>query len=154
MTLPRFAVGQCSCTDEEYQCSRNLQFRHYYLWLFLQGAFYHNPPLRVLEVHVNGIRGLTIHITKSKIHISYSENHDSTLLFYYFYMSPLPSLRVVIFRSVLLLILQNYKKKNCLDVLLTGRFPFPTSMDTHIYIPYPPMAMGTQLGFKRHWESH
>ena len=34
--------------------------------------------------------------TKSKIHISYSENHDSTLFFYYFYMSPLPTLTYVI----------------------------------------------------------
>jgi hypothetical protein len=34
---------------------------------------------------------ITIHITKTKIHISYSENHDFTLMlvFYYVYVSPL-----------------------------------------------------------------
>ena len=64
MTLPRFAVTQCGCMDEEYQCSRKLRFRHYYMWLSLQ----------VLEVHINSIRGIIIHITESKIHISCSEN--------------------------------------------------------------------------------
>ena len=58
------------------------------------------PPvhLRVLEVHINGIRSITIHITESKIHISYSRNHDWTLMlvFYYFYMSPLPTLADII----------------------------------------------------------
>jgi len=38
MTLPPFAVAQCGCMYEEYQCSRKLRFRHYYLWLFLQVA--------------------------------------------------------------------------------------------------------------------
>jgi hypothetical protein len=64
----------------------------YYLWLFLQVALSHIPPLRVLEVHLNGIRGITIHITVPKIHISYSENNDSTLFFYYFNVSPVPTL--------------------------------------------------------------
>ena len=70
MTLPRFAVAQCGCMDEEYQCSRKLRFRPDYLWLFLQE----------LEVYINGIRGITIHITEYKIHVSYSENHDTILL--------------------------------------------------------------------------
>ena len=47
--------------------------------------------LCVLDVHINGMRGITNHITEYKIHISYSENHDSTLLFYYFYISSLPT---------------------------------------------------------------
>ena len=38
-------------------CSRKLRFRHYYLWLFLQVTLSHTPPLLVLEVHINGIRG-------------------------------------------------------------------------------------------------
>ena len=92
MTLPRFAVGQRGCKNEEYQHSRKLRFRQYYLWLLLQVALSHTPPLRVLELHINGIMGVTMHITESKILISYSENHDSTLCFYYFYMSPLPTL--------------------------------------------------------------
>ena len=40
-----------------------------------------SPPLRVLVVHLNDLMGINIHITESKIHISYSENHDSTLMF-------------------------------------------------------------------------
>ena len=61
------------------QCSWKLWFRHYYLWLFLQVALYHPPPLRVLEAHLNGIMGISIHITEFKIHISYLKHNDSTL---------------------------------------------------------------------------
>jgi hypothetical protein len=61
-------------------------------WLLLQVALSHTPPLQVLEVHINSIMGISIHIIESKIHISYSENHDSTLFLYYFYISPLPTL--------------------------------------------------------------
>ena len=65
---------RCGCMDEEYQCSRKLRFRHYYLWLYLQG----------LEGHMNGIRGITTHITESKIHISYSKTtirHYCSIIF-------------------------------------------------------------------------
>ena len=41
MTLPRFAVAQCGCMDDESQCSRKLLFRQYYLGLFLQVALSH-----------------------------------------------------------------------------------------------------------------
>ena len=61
---------------------------------FISVALSH--PFRGLEVHINDIMGI----------ISYSENHDSTLMlvFYYFYMSPLQIssislLRVILFRS-------------------------------------------------------
>ena len=79
-------------------------------------ALSHIPPSRVLEGHINGNRGITIHITESKIDISYSKNHDSTLFFYCFYMLPLSALahtifRVVLFRPVLGLMLQNLKNK-------------------------------------------
>ena len=79
-TLPRYAVAQCGCMDEEYQCSRKVRFRLYYQWLFLQVPLSLTPPLRVLEVHINDIMGITIHITESNIHISYTKNHDSTLM--------------------------------------------------------------------------
>ena len=66
--------------------------------------------------------------------------HYSSIIFtcHPFQPSPIPLLRVVLFQSVLLLMLQSFKEKNCLDVLSTGSFPFPTSMDTHIYIPHHP----------------
>jgi hypothetical protein len=66
-------------------------------------------PNPVLEFHINDIRSITIHI-------SYSENHDSILLvFYYCYMSPVATssislIRVILFQSVLLSMLLNYKK--------------------------------------------
>ena len=82
MTLQCFVEAQCGSMDEEYQCSQKLWFRHLSVIIFT-GA---------IEVHINGIRGINIHITKSKIHISYSENHDSTLFFNYFYISSLPTL--------------------------------------------------------------
>ena len=107
--------------DEEYQCSRKLRFRHYYLWLFLQVAFYHPPLLRVLEVHTYGIRGISIY-SYYRAQNSYSlfkkPWFDTNVVFYYVYMSPLPihvhivakGTYVTLFWSVLLSVLLNYKK--------------------------------------------
>ena len=94
------------------------------------------PPLRVLEVRINDIKDINIHITESKIHISYSENHDSTLCFYYFYMSALPTLAHTFSISSPFDVTKLQQQKNCLDVSSTGSFPFPISMDAHIHIPY------------------
>ena len=97
MILQRFAVTQ----GWGISVFPKLRFQHYYLWLYLQGAFSHNPPLQVLEVHINSITGINIHITESKIHISYSEN---MIRHYYiiftchpFHPSPISLLRVVLF---------------------------------------------------------
>ena len=88
---------------------------------------------------------ITIHNTASKIHISYSEIHDSILFFYYLFMSPLPTLTHTIAKGsafrMLFFMLQNYKK-NCLEVSSTGSFPFPMSIDTHIHIPQHPYSDG------------
>ena len=133
MTLPQFTMAQCGCMDEQYQWSWKLWFRHFYLWLSLQ----------MLEVHINGIRDITIHISESKIHISYSEKHDSTLFFFYFYMSPLPTHAHTTAKSSNFSISSPFdatklQQKNCLDVSSTGSFPFPMLMDTHIHITYNP----------------
>ena len=143
--------------DEEYQCSWKLRFRHYYLSLFLQVALSHNPPLRVLEVHINGIIDISIHIIESKIHISYFENHDSTLTLSYiiFTCHPFQPLSILLLRvgntfSVKSPFDVTRLQKNCLNVSLTSSFPFPMSMDMHILIPYHLYGDG----FKRHQESH
>jgi hypothetical protein len=75
------------------------------------------PHLQVLEVHINSIRSKTIHIIESKIHISYSGNHDSTLMLssiiftcHPFQPSLISLLKVILFQSVLLLMLLNHKK--------------------------------------------
>ena len=73
------------------------------------------PPLRV---HINGFRSISIHITESKIYISNFKNHDSTLMLssiiftcHPFQPSSISLLRVGnTFRSVLFLMLLNYKK--------------------------------------------
>ena len=127
--------------------------------LVLQVTLSHILPLRVLEVHPNGTRGTIIHITEPKIHISYSKNHDSTLFFHYFYMPPLPTLTNTIAKGSIFSIISPFnvtklQKKNCLDVSSTGSFPFPISMDTHIHTLNTSIAMGTQLGFQWHRESH
>jgi hypothetical protein len=170
MTLPRFTVTQCSWLDEKYQCSQKLQFRQYYLWLFLQVPLSHIPSVQVLEVHLNSIRGITIHITEPKIHVSNSENHDSILFvfvcacplmissipgksfhfpfpkfvifFYYFYISPLPTLVHTIAFPISSPFDVTKVQKNCLDVSSTCSFPFPMSVDTHIHIPYHPYCDG------------
>ena len=106
------------------------------------GCPFPHPTLRVLEVHINGITGITINFTESKIHICYSEKHDSTLFFYYFYMpSLLPVAHTIAKGSTFsissLLMLQNYKQK-CLDVSLTCSFPLLMSMDADFHIPFYP----------------
>ena len=58
------------------QCSRKLWSRHYYQWIFLQVAL----PLWVLEVHINGITGVAIHITESKIKKSWFDTNVGFLL--------------------------------------------------------------------------
>ena len=89
MTLPRFEWNSVVAWMRNINVPENYC---YYLWLFLHVALSHIPTLRVLQVHLNGIRSINIHITEAKIHISFSEIHDSTLFFYYVYMSPLPTL--------------------------------------------------------------
>jgi hypothetical protein len=82
--------------------------------IFLEVALSHTLLLRVLEVHINDIMGITIHITESKIHISYYKKHESSLLFYYFYMSYLLTLTHTIAKGNTFTLsngmLQNYKK--------------------------------------------
>ena len=88
MNLPRFAVAQCGCMDEKSQCSRKLRFQHYYLWLFLQVALPHTPPSRVLEVPINDIRGITIHIKFISAIPKTIIRHYSSII----YLSTLPTL--------------------------------------------------------------
>ena len=76
----------------------------------------------------------------------YSENHDSTPFFYYFYMSPLSTLAHTIAKGSTFSISSPFdvaklQKKN-LDVSSTGSFPFLMSMDTHNHIPYHPYCNG------------
>ena len=97
-------------------------------------------------MHLNGKRGITNHITYHKIHISYSEYFDSTLLFYYFYMSPLPTLAPTMAKGNTFSISSPFDvtkvQKKSLDVSTTGISTFPISMDTHIHIPYHPYCDG------------
>ena len=88
--MPGFAVAQCEYMGGKSVFPKTMALT--LLVIIFTGSPFLSPPLRVLEVNINGIRGITIHITESKIQISYSENHGLTLFFYYFYMSPLPTL--------------------------------------------------------------
>ena len=151
MTLTRFAVTKCGgYMDEEYQCSRKLGIRHYYLWLFLQVALSHIPPLGVLVVHINGIRGITIHITDPPKFISAVPKtmirHHSSIFSICHPFQPLPILllRIVVFRSVLVLMSLNYNK----IVLMCHRLGVFGSQCQWIRIFISlttPIAMGTQL---------
>ena len=67
---------------------RNLRFpENYGFDTIISIALSHTPHLLMLDVHINSIRRITIHITESNIHISYSKNYDWTLMlvFYYFF---------------------------------------------------------------------
>jgi hypothetical protein len=48
-----------------------------------------------LEVLINDIRGITTHITESKIHISYSENHESSLMSLILHVTPSNPLPII-----------------------------------------------------------
>ena len=116
--------------------------------------FYRSPftstPLRVLEVHINGIGGISIHITESKIHIRYLGNHDSTLMLssISFTCHPFqPSFISLLWVCITFSISSPFdvtklQKKKCLDVSSTGSFPFSMSTDTHFRIPYHPYGDG------------
>jgi hypothetical protein len=118
--------------------------------LFSVTLFRTPSPLRVLELHRNDIRGITIHIR-------YSEKHDSTLLlvFYYFYVLPLQiwsiSLQRVIntFSIISPLDVTKLQKEN---PLMSHRLAIFRSQCqwTRIFVSLTtPITMGTQLGLKR-----
>ena len=150
MTLPRFAVIQCGSMDKEHHCCRKLRLRHYNLWLFLKVALSHTPPLRAIEVHINGITCITIHITESKIHISYSETmirHYSSIIFtcHSFQPSPIPLLRCSTFSISSPFDVTKLQQKK---VLMSHRLAAFCSQCqwTRIFISLTtPVATGTQL---------
>ena len=152
-------MAQCGCMDEKTPYSRKLWFQHYYQLLFLLIFISHTPPLRVLEVNINSIRGITIHITEFKINISYSKNLDSKLMlvFYYFYMSPLSNLTRIIAKGSTFSISSPFDVTKLQKTVLTShRLAALRSQCQWTGIfksPTTPMAMGTQLRFKLHRES-
>jgi len=111
-------------------------------------------------MHINGIRGISIHITESKIHISYLRNHDSTLKLFsiIFTCHPFP------LSSISLLILGNtFSISSPFDVTkLQKKLSWSHQLAafhsqcqwTCIFLTLTnPMVMRTQFGFKRRRES-
>ena len=70
--------------------------------------------------------------------------HYASIIFtcHPFQPSPIPLLRVLIFRIISSFDVTNLQKKNCLDASSTGRIPFPMSIDMHIHISYHPYGDG------------
>ena len=70
----------------------------------------------------------------------------TNVVFYYLYMSPLPTLVHIIAKGNTFLISSPFNvtnlQKNSLDISSTGSFPFPMSMDKHIRILYHPYGDG------------
>ena len=117
------------------------------LVIIFTGSSSHPHPIRVLEVHVNGIRGRFIHITESKIHISYLKNLDSTLILSSiiftcrpFQPSSISLLRV--YFSITSPFEVNKFQNNSLDVSSNGSFSFIISMGTHFLISFQPYDNG------------
>ena len=111
MNLPRFAMGHFGCMDEEYV------FPNTTVSTLLSVIISTDRPFP--QPTFTGARGehkRQLFISPSKFHIRYSKTtiqHYSAIIFTCHPFQPLPIslLRVVVFRSVLFLILQNYKKK-------------------------------------------
>ena len=154
-------MTRCGYMDDKSQCSRKLWFGHYYRWLLLQVVLSHTPPLQLQEVHINGITRITIHITEYKIDITYLRNHDSTLMLpsIIFTCHPFQTSSISLLR-----VGNNFSVSSLFDVtklqeivLMSHRLAALHSQCqwTRIFISITtPMAMGTQLGFKQHWESY
>jgi hypothetical protein len=115
----------------------------------------------VLQVHINGIRGISIHITEFKIHISYSENLDSTRMLssiiftcHAFQPSPISLLRVGNTFSISSPFdITKFQKIVCRPHRLAA---FHSQCQwTRIFVSLTtPIAMEIQLRFKRHRQSH
>jgi hypothetical protein len=121
------------------------------------------PPssLRVLEVHINGIRGICIHIIESKIHISYLRNHDSTLMlssiickYHSFQPSSISLLRVGNTFSIISPFDITNSQKKLSWYLIDWQLSIPI-VNGHAYSYALPTLWrwGHKLGFKRHRES-
>ena len=123
--------------------------------IILQVNLFHTPLLRVLELHIKSIRGISIHITEPKIHISCSENHDSTLFFNYFYMSSLPTLVHTIAKGSTFSISSPFDVTKLQKIVFMShrQAAFRSRQWTRIFLTTP-IAMGTQLCFIQHPESH
>ena len=109
-------------------------------------------------------QGISIHITESKIHVSYlkkkqqQQRFDNNVVFYYFYMSPLPTFANIIPKA------NNYSISSPFDVTKLQKIALRSHrlaafhsqcQWTRIFVSFTnPMAMGTQFGFKRHREGH
>ena len=156
MTLRRFSVGQCGCMDEKSQCSQKLWFRHYYQWLFLQVALSHLPPLWVLEVHINVI--YSYHRVQNSYQLFEKPWFDSNVVFYYFYVSPLPTVVHIIAKGNTFSISSLFDVTKLQKIVLRSHrlAAFHSQYQwTHIFISLTiPIATRTQLGFKRHRESY
>ena len=116
------------------------------------GSHLQPPPLRVLEVHINDIRGIYFHITESKIHISYLRNYDLTLILssIIFTCHPFQPLSISLLRVGSTFSISSpfditKLQKNCLDVSSTGSLPFPMSVEMQILIPYLPYWNGDSI---------
>ena len=112
--------------------------------IIFRGSHLLPPTIRVLEVNISGIIGISILITESKIHISYLKHHDWTLILSSIIFTCYPfrpssiSLLYRLYRSISSPFRVTKLQKNCLDVSSTSSFPFSMSVDTHILIPYKP----------------
>jgi len=99
-------------------------------------------PLWVLKVHINSI--YSYHRVQNSYQL-FKKNHDLTLMLssiiftcHPFQPSSISLLRVGNTFSISSPFDVTELQKNCLDISLTGSFPFPMSMDMHILIPYQP----------------
>jgi hypothetical protein len=115
------------------------------------------PPLRVLEVHINGIRDISIYITESKIHISYLKPQDLKLMLssIIFTCQPFQPSSISLLR-----VGNNFSISSPFDVTKLQKIvlmshqlaAFHSQCQwTCIFLSLTnTMAMRTQLGFKRH----
>ena len=126
--------------DEKSLCSWKLCFLQYY-----QCRLFPPPHSTGAGDAHKRHQEYNLHITVSKLHISCSENHDWTLLLVFycfskssFQPSPISLLMVILFRSVLLSMLLNYKKKLCW-CLIDWQLSIPNVNGHACSYPLPPL---------------
>ena len=154
LTVAIYIYTRWPCHASLWHCvaawMRNNSFPKTTVLTLLSVVIFYISPFPTLHTGARGVhkRHQGYNYLYHRIQNSYQlfQNHDSTLFFYFVYMSPLPTLAHTIAKGSGFSISSFFDviklQQNCLDVSSTGSFPFPMSMSTHILIPYHPYSDG------------
>ena len=157
--MARFAVAQSGCLDEKSQCSQKLRFRHYYQWLLLQIVL-HNTPIftGAWGEHKHQEYNYSHHRTQNSYQLFRKPSFDTNVGFLLFLHVTPSNLLDIIAKDITFSVSGPVDVTKLQKTVLSSHrlADFRSQCQwTRIFVSFTiPMAMGTQLSFKRHRESH